>query len=294
MHAKQLQNQVQHPQRDTQQQQALYLPSLLDPTEESEISFLSLETFYCLSSFSRVCFSPALHPTIASTLDGDECLLLLKWASQLFFIVKKQQLVTEALLVHWTPHSPAETEAFPEEFISECLQRAEFGWRKGSIALTQLAELHSMDATWTEREMKCAEWFMLKILLWLILLEAQSLKIEHRLLKGKKCPQDSSAKLRQTFTDVSLRWFNIIYNTGCLTCRPCFLSKRLLKLLCSLFAPQKLIVLDLYSFLLEVFTCNTSLTSVFKNLSHTLQPKSTFKPENLDWIWTFIKLWNSL
>lgn len=124
MHAKQLQNQGQHPQRDTQQQQALYLPSLLDPTEESEISFLSLETFYCLSSFSRVCFSPALHPTITSTLDGDECLLLLKWASQLFFIVKKQQLVTEALLVHWTPHSPAETEAFPEEFISECLQCA--------------------------------------------------------------------------------------------------------------------------------------------------------------------------
>lgn len=57
MHAKQLQNQVQHPQRDTQQQQALYLSSLLDPTEESEISFLSLETFYCLSSFSRVCSS---------------------------------------------------------------------------------------------------------------------------------------------------------------------------------------------------------------------------------------------
>lgn len=172
--------------------------------------------------------------------------------------------------------------------------RQEFGWRKGSIALTQLAELHSMDATWTEREMKCAEWFMLKILLWLILLEAQSLKIEHRLLKRKKCPQDSSAKLRQTFTDVSLRWFNIIYNTGCLTCRPCFLSKRLLKLLCSLFAPKKHIVLDLYSFLLEVFTCNTSLTSVFKKLSHTLQPKSTFKPENLDWIWKFIKLQNSL
>lgn len=167
--AKQLQNEVQVPQRDTQQQQALYLPSLLDPTEESEISFLSLETFYCRSSFSRVCFSCSTSQNRLHS--GWRWMFVAAEMSQPALLHCGEAAARyrgpfgslNASVPRWD-RGLSRRIHFWVSAMCRCTGegRQEFGWRKGSIAL----RLSWLSCTvWTQRGQK-ERWSVLNDLCW--------------------------------------------------------------------------------------------------------------------------------